>query len=144
MRIAEDETGRRYLVLKQSHEASRVRDVGTGEERYVENDHLSPVAGESVLDAAIRVVPDSTRRVIVGVPDERALGLLVDLGSSGPIAVESMLERYDLCESDLNGLLAELRLADLIEAVDVDGRPGYALTGTGSEGLSQLHPDGNA
>ena len=81
MRTVEDESGRRYVLLKRSGDSSLVRDPTTGEERYVENGSLSPVEGESALETAARAVPEPTRRVLRAVHSDRALGLLVELVS---------------------------------------------------------------
>lgn len=138
MRTVEDESGRRYLLLAESSDSSRVRDVETGEERFVENDRLTGVGGESPLATAAGAVPEPIRRVLVAAPDERALGLLVDLEARGPLPVRDMLESYDLCESDLHGRLAEFRAAGLIEEVEVVGERGYALTEAAREAVERL------
>ena len=57
MQTVEDTNEKRYLLLKRSGESSLVRDPGTGEERYVENSALSPVAGASPLETAANEVP---------------------------------------------------------------------------------------
>lgn len=64
--------------------------------------------------------------------DDHALSLLVLLETSGPIAVQDLMRRIDLCESDVNGLLSELRAAGLIERVSIGAVPGYACAERGS------------
>lgn len=147
MRTVRDASGRRYVLLKESADSSLVRDPATGEERYVPNDRLDPVEGESPLDAAARSVPEPIRRVLSAVPDDRALGLLVEIDARGPLAVRDLLE-YDLCESDIHGLVGELRAAGLIDEVDIDGietqgiesegERGYETTDTATEALDRL------
>lgn len=137
MRTVRDESGKRYVLLKESDESSRVRDPETGEERYVANARLEPVEGESPLVATAGAVPEPVRRVLSATRDDRALGLLLEIDARGPIGVRALLE-YDLCESDLHGLLAEFRAAGLLEEVDVDGERGYATTGTASEAIERL------
>ncbi len=138
MRTVRGADGDRYLLLKESAESSRVRDPVTGEERHLPNDELEPVDGESPLATAARALPDPARRLVTAVPDRRALGLLVELDERGPLDVHVLLNAYDLCESDLHGLLAEFRAAGLIEEADVAGRRGYRVTDDGSDALDRL------
>lgn len=127
-----------YLLLKRSGDASLVRDPATGEERYVENDRLDPAGGASPLAAAAEAVPEALRLLATAVRDERSLGLLVELDRRGPTAVRTLMGTYDLCESDMHGLLAEFRAAGLIEERDAAGERGYALTDRGTDALDAL------
>lgn len=127
MRTVEDESGRRYLLLKRSAESSLVRDVATGEERYVQNDELTELAGVDPLETAAAAVPDEVRRLVTSVHDDRGLGLLVLLARE-PRPVRALLGATDLCESDLLGIATELRAAGLLEETTVDGERGYAAT----------------
>jgi hypothetical protein len=138
MRVVEDGDGNRYLLEKRSSEASRVRDPATGERRHLPNDQLSVVDGESPLATAASAVPPSVRKILRVAGSDAALGLLVELDDRGPLAVRTLLDAYDLCESDLHGLLAELRVAGVIEETTVAGERGYALTGEAREGLAVL------
>lgn len=138
MRTVEDAEGRRYVLLKRSGDSSRVRDPTTGEERHVPNEELSAVEGESPLETAARAVPESTRRVLRAVHSDRALGLLVELDERGPVAVRDLMGSYDLCESDLHGLLAEFTAAGLVTEARVVGQRGYELTDVAREGLAAL------
>jgi hypothetical protein len=137
MRTVEDEDGDRYLLLKESGESSLVRDPDSGERRHVPNDDLKPVAGESPLATAAGSVPGPVRTLLTAVPDERALGLLLELEERGPVDVRALLA-YDLCESDLHGLLAEFRAAGLVAETEVGGERGYETTEVASEGLAHL------
>lgn len=102
MRPVRDEDGTPYLLVERSAGTSRVRDPLTGEERRLPTDQLSPA--------------------------EEALGVVADLVDRGPLAVRALLSDHPLCESDLHGLLAELRAAGLIREATVGGRRGYAST----------------
>lgn len=93
---------------------------------------------ESVLQAKADDVPDPLRRLLVGVPNEQALGLLLDIDAAGPLAVRTMLSRYDCCESDLHGLLTECRVAGLLAETTVAGERGYETTDVASEALAAL------
>ncbi|WP_227354669.1 DUF7346 family protein [Haladaptatus salinisoli] len=141
MRTVRDESGRRYLLLKRSDESSLVRDPRTGDETYLKNDRLRFADGESPLETAARRVGPATRRVLTAVPNERALGLLVELHDRGPLSVRELLSAYDLCESDIHGYLAEFRAAGLVEERRVAGERGYGLTDTATDGLEPLIGD---
>lgn len=138
MRTVRDASGKRFLLVKQSSDSSRVRDPDTGAERYLDNDGLEFVGGESPLVTAAAGVPASVRRVLTAVPNERALGLLVELVDRGPVSVVELLDAYDLCESDLHGLLAEFRAAGLVEEARVYGERGYDATTLASDGVDGL------
>ncbi|MFB6096660.1 MAG: hypothetical protein ABEJ74_04665 [Haloferacaceae archaeon] len=141
MRTVRDAEGKRYLLVKESSESSRVRDPETGEERHLANDELEPAEGESPLETAAAGVPAPTRRVLTAVPNERALGLLLELVDRGPLPVVQLLDAYDLCESDLHGLLTEFRAAGLVEEAEVLGERGYDATETARTGVAGLRSD---
>ena len=137
MRTVRDGDGNRYFLLKESSDASLVQDPETGERTHVPTDDLTAV-DESPLQLSARAVPDDVRTVLTAVPDERALGLLVELDARGPLGVRALLDSYDLCESDLHGLLAEFRAAGLVDECTVAGERGYEITETASEALRHL------
>jgi len=138
MRIVRDESGTDYLLIKESGESSLVRDPETGTERHVANESLEAVDGESPLATAAGAVPDAVRTVVTAAHDDRALGLLVELDTRGPLSVHEILDSYDLCESDLHGLLGEFRAAGLVEEADVVGQRGYDTTPLASEAMETL------
>jgi len=138
MRTVRDGDGNRYLLLKESGDASLVRDPESGEQLHLPNDEVEVVEGTSPLVTAVDGVPQTTRQLLTAVPDERALGLLLELDRRGPVGVRLLLDAYDLCESDLHGLLTEFRAAGLIEEATVDGRRGYDTTDPASEALTRL------
>lgn len=138
MRTVRDESGAHYILLKQSNEASLVRDPESGAERHVANERLETVDGESPLSTAASAMPEAVRTVLTAAHDDRALGLLVELDRRGPVSVHDLLDSYDLCESDLHGLLGEFRAAGLVDEADVFGQRGYDATATTSEALRHL------
>lgn len=142
MRTVEDDAGRRYLLEKRSSEASRVRDLETGEVRHVQNDRLSTVEGASPLETAAETVEAPIRRLITATPDAAALGLLLDLHRRGPVSVKRMLAEYDLCESDLHGRLTEYRAAGLVAETDVMDERGYGLTDEGGSAVEAIQSAG--
>jgi hypothetical protein len=50
--------------------------------------------------------------------------------------VRTLLGATDLCESDLVGLITELRAAGLVEEATVGGERGYAATGEAREAVA--------
>lgn len=136
MRIVEHDD-ERYLLVKRSGESSLVRDPETGEERYLPNDELT-LTGDSPLAVAAGSVPAEVRQLVTAVHSAEGLGLLVELDDRGPLAVREVLDSYDQCESDLHGLVGELRAAGILEERDVDGRRGYGLTESARRGLAEL------
>jgi hypothetical protein len=142
MRTVRTEAGDRYLLVKRSGESSLVRDPKTGAERYLPNDDLRVADGESALETAAEAVPEPVRRLLTATPNERALGLLVELADRGPVAVRTLLDAYDLCESDLNGLLAEFRAAGLVSEARVAGERGYDATPTTRAAVAGLRDGG--
>jgi len=153
MRTVRDESGTRYLLVKRSEASSLVRDPATGEERYLPNGRLAPESEPPLVTVARTAVdvpddvseastesdalPDAARQVLAATPSERALGLLVELDRD-PRSVRSLLARFDLCESDLHGLLTAFRAAGLLTETDVHGARGYRTTETAREGLAHL------
>lgn len=138
MQTVRDADGRTWLRVKRSGESSLVRDPGTGTERYVDNGELTVVDGESPLATAAAGVPESIRRVLGAVHDDRTLGLLVTVVDDGPLSMLELLADADMCESDLHGRIAEFRAAELLEEVEVDGRRGYAATATAEDAVALL------
>lgn len=137
MQTVRDEDGQRYLRVKRSGESSLVRDTETGEESYVANERLTPV-DRSPLRTAADELPDGVVRLLAGVHDERTCGLLLDLDRRGPLPVRELLSAYDLCESDLHGILGELRAAGLVEEADVAGERGYSVADETAASLDAL------
>lgn len=140
MQPVEDADGRRYLLVKRSGESSLIRDPATGREEYRPNDDLAPVETAG-LELAAEAVPDGVRRMLTAVRDDRSLGLLVALDTRGPTAVRTLLDRTDLCESDLHGLLAEFRAAGLVAEAEVAGERGYRTTETAGDAVAFLRDD---
>lgn len=138
MRIVRDETGRRYFLRKRSRDQWLLRDLETGETTYRDPEALEFVDGESPLTIAAATVPEPMRTVVTAVATERTLGLLVEIDRDGPLAVRTMLDRYDFCERDLHGTLGEFRAAGLLEERQIAGEAGYGTTTLASEALATL------
>jgi hypothetical protein len=141
MQTVRDDAGNRYLLVKRSAESSRIRDPDTGEEEYRPNEALTfeEAAPLSVRAAA---VPDPVRRVVAAAHGDRSLGLLIELVDRGPLSAVELLSTTDLCESDLHGLLAEFRAADLVAEATIHGERGYDATDTAREAVASLRTVG--
>lgn len=138
MRTVRDGDGDRYLLVKQSDDSSLVRDPETGTERYVANESVDVVADESPLSTAAAGVNPAVRRLLTATYDDQSLGLLIELVDRGPLSTVALLDSYDLCESDLHGLLAEFRAAGLAEEAESGGQRGYDATGLANAAVSTL------
>ena len=138
MQTVEDTNERRYLLLKQSGKSSLVRDPETGEERYVENESLSPVEGASALETAANGIDGPIRALFRAVHDDRTLGLLLVLDSRGPLPVRELLAFDSLCESDFHGTMTELHAAGLVEEREIAGERGYGVTDRAQTALASL------
>ncbi|NHX35673.1 MULTISPECIES: DUF7346 family protein [Halolamina] len=140
MRPVETPDGERHLLLSTTDGAARLRDPATGEERTVDADAIEP-ADDEALSVAAEGVPEPVRQVVTAAHDERTLGVLVTLVDDGPTPVVDLLSHSGLCESDFNGLFAELRAAGLVTECRVAGERGYEATETAAEAVELLRAD---
>jgi hypothetical protein len=138
MRTVADADGNRFVVRKVSGDSLLVADPESGRERYVDRDAVSDVDGESVLETVAAGVPEPTRRVLTAVHDDESLGLLLEFVDRGPLAVVTLVNEYDRCESDLHGLLAEFRAAGLLTDASIAGERGYDATDLARDGVAHL------
>jgi hypothetical protein len=133
-----DSDGNRYLLLKRSGESSLVRDAETGERRHLPTGELELDEGTTATEVVLAGVPDSVRTLLTAVHDDRSLALLVELETEGPLAVRTLMSAYDFCESDLHGLLGELRAAGLVAETTVAGERGYETTAVATEAVERI------
>jgi hypothetical protein len=138
MRTVSDLDGNRYLLVKQSSDASLVRDPETGAERYLDNDRLETVDGDSPLATAAEGIDAAVRRLLTATHNDQSLGLIIELVDRGPCSVIELLDSYDLCESDLHGLLGEFRAAGLVTEATSHGQRGYDGTELAATAVSRL------
>ena len=138
MRTVRDSEGDRYLLVKQSGDSSLVRNPDSGAERYITNSDLDVVADESPLSTAAAGIDSAVRRLLTATYDDQSLGLVVELVDRGPLSTVALLDSYDLCESDLHGLLAEFRAAGLVIKADSGGQRGYDATELAEQAVEQL------
>ncbi|ELY88755.1 hypothetical protein C483_15507 [Natrialba hulunbeirensis JCM 10989] len=141
MTTVQDDTGKRYLLLKRSEHASLVRDPQTGDECYVQNDRLDAVDAADELDPVAQAVSSPVRTLLTTVHDEATLSLLISLADEGPLDIRTILDSTTLCESDLHGRLTILTGANLLAETDVGGERGYRLTDTCEAALETIRFD---
>lgn len=135
MRIVEFE-GDRYFLLKRSASSSLVYDPEASARRYVPNDELRVVeASQSGRSAASLEDSRTFEEPLRSIADEATLALLVELEIEGPTPAVELLARTELCESDLHGILGELRAAQLVVETDLPGGRGYRTTTRASDAL---------
>ena len=137
MRTVETPDGERHLLLSTTDGSARLRDPATGEEWTVDADSVEPTS-DGAPSVAAGGIPEPVRAVVTAAHNERTLGVLVLLVDDGPTAVVDLLAHSGLCESDFNGLFAELRAAGLVEESRVAGERGYAATETAEEAIALL------
>jgi hypothetical protein len=133
-----DGDGNRLLLRKESGDSALVYDPESGEEYHVERSTISPIESpplEATAEAAIR---NDVRRLVLAIPNQRALGLLVTLADRGPLTVRTLLAETTVCESDISGLLASLTAAGVVEESDVAGERGYAITDSTRRAIGEL------
>jgi len=138
MRTVRDADGDRYILLKESAESSRVRDPGparSATSRTRNSNRSTASRPWRQLRTPFPRLPGAW-----SLPSRTGgrSGLLVEIDGRGPLDVHVLLDAYDLCESDLHGLLAEFRAAGLVEETDVAGRRGYRITDDGHDALARL------
>ncbi|SDQ42823.1 DUF7346 family protein [Natronobacterium texcoconense] len=137
MNPVRDDRGNQYLLVKRSESASLVRNPETGDECYIQNDRLEFIEA-SGLETAAETIDDPVRTLLTNVHDEKTLGLLVELENRGTLGVRTLLDEYDLCESDLHGRLTVLTAAGLLEETEVAGERGYRVTETCERALEAI------
>lgn len=136
-RIVRDSDGRRYVMDTEGPDTSRVWSLETGTIRQVPTADLEPVDGQASLEAIAQSIEPTDDSSLDAAPNTAALGLLVELDRRGPMAVRAMLSEYDICESDLHGILGELTAAGLLEKDLVTGMRGYSLTDEARDAIEQ-------
>lgn len=136
MRLVRDASGRVNVVRSRGTEELTIVDPVTGAERTVSATTVAPVADESELHLVADAIPTPIEPPLATVGDPRALGILGVLEAAGPLPATTMLAFESLCESDLHGIVGELRAAGLVEEAIVDGRRGYRTTQAAEDALA--------
>ena len=144
MRTVRDGDGNHYLLIKQSGESSLVREPDSGTEQYLPSNELEACEEESPLRTAAAGIDPAVRRLLTTTYDDQSLGLIIEIVDRGPVTPVELLETYELCESDLHGLLGEFRAAGLIEEADANGKRGYRPTTLATTAVRKLRETDSA
>lgn len=137
MRIVEFE-GDRYLLLKRSTSSSLVYDPVSGDRRYLPNHELdiSDKSGHGGSEESLlNRIPELG--ALGSIADDATLEILFEIETNGPLPARDLLGRIDCCESDLHGIISELRAAELVTEIDLPGGRGYQTTARASEALDR-------
>lgn len=129
MRVVRDEEGCYYVLQDSDGESCRIREVTTATLTTRQCAELSPIAPADVL---------GVDGLAGAIGSSRALALLIELDVAGPASARGLLDRFDVCESDLHGVTAELQAAGLIELTTVHGERGYRTTQNIGDALERL------
>lgn len=137
VRLAKGPEGAWVVVLEIESEQCRIGDLLSGESRWIRQEAVAIVDGVP-LRAIGAAVPDAARQMEAAIRSDRELGLVLVVGTVGQVSVRALLDATSACESDLNGLLAELEAGDVLERTDVAGGRGYGLTEQAMKSLETL------
>lgn len=110
-----------YVLHRVMDEDCRVRLLPSGETRVQAAGAFAP--GDP--DAALRTVENDLTAARVG--SNSAVALFIELAVAGPASARELLDRLDVCESDLHGAVSELRAAGVVESTTVYGERGYRV-----------------
>ncbi|MFW6435455.1 MAG: DUF7346 family protein [Halovenus sp.] len=120
MRVVSD--GESYFILQQVlAEDCRLRHFPSGSVTTRPCESITPVNSDDLgeifeeVDTDVAVSPAAT-------------SLLLELAVGGPASARELLDRFDVCESDLHGAVSELRAAGVLEPTTVYGERGYRAT----------------
>lgn len=136
VRIVEGPDGQTHLVVDRRSGQVRLRKLSTGEERWEAPSGLTPV---DTLD--LEIVGAETKMAsgdLSGVHTTRGVGLVALLAQAGAVSVRDLLEFTHCCESDLNGLLAELQAGGVVESAAIEGHRSYRLTDASAHELDEF------
>ncbi|MFB6253965.1 MAG: hypothetical protein ABEI06_05095 [Halobacteriaceae archaeon] len=130
-------SGEVYLLIKESKESSKVRHPKTGEITHFPTEELEKMS-QSPLKIATNPVPDTVMFLITTVHSQEGMGLLIELYTRGPLSTKRLLDDYQMCESNLNALLNDLKVGNLIKETEIHNEPGYKLTSKTEQALDHI------
>lgn len=137
MKTGRGPDGRQLLVVGRTDGELRVRDPATGSEETVPAEQVDRLDREPLAVVRDAVTDGLDEGRPIGT-DDRTVGLAVEFVDRGPTPVRRLTASYDACESDLNGMVAELRVAGLIEATSLAGQPAYRATASAEQLAARL------
>jgi hypothetical protein len=138
MRVVRDTADRVNVVRSRRADERTILDPATGIERTVPAEDVAPVLDEPELQLIAETLPELEGSPLASIGDPRALGVLGVLEAAGQLPATMLLAFESICESDLNGIVGELRAAGLVEETTVDGRSGYRTTEAAERALAAV------
>jgi hypothetical protein len=137
VRLATGPDGQWVVVLRAGRDHCRIRELISGEVRKVSPSTLD-AENEARLHDIGQAAPGPVQPTDSAVQTVRGWGLVLVVGAASPVSVRSLLAATDECESDINGLLAELEAGGLLERTEVTGERGYELSPRGTRRVEAL------
>jgi hypothetical protein len=137
VRIATGPDGRWGVVLESDGAECRIRELRSGNSRWVPHSSLSSTHTASLHQVG-QEVPDPVRASVAAIRTPRGWGLTLVVGAASPVAVRELLEATTECESDLNGLLAELEAGGILERSELGGERAYELSDPGASAVESV------
>lgn len=137
MRLAIGPEGAWVVLREIESDQCRIREVNSGESRWVRRTEVSIVDGVSLRRIG-EAAPDEPRELESVIRTARGWGLVLVVGAASPVSVRALLERTSECESDLNGLLTELEVGEMLERTEIAGERAYKLTETAKNAVEAL------
>lgn len=134
MRLARGSESEWVVVLKTEGTQCRIRDLVSGDTRRVAESTLSSAQTASLQEIG-HLVPDSARPPVSAIRTAPGWGVVLVVGAASPVAVRELLDATTACESDLNGLLAELEAGGVLDRTEIAGERAYELSDAGASAV---------
>lgn len=125
------------VILEVEGQRCRIRDVLSGDTRWVAHSTLT-IPDAAALEDIGQLTPQSARQAVSAIRTARGWGVVLVVGAASPVPVRELLAATTECESDLNGLLAELEAGGVLDRTAVGGERAYELSGTGRSAVHGL------
>lgn len=139
--VARDETGRTVLV-RVTGQDRRLRAVTTGDIIHDLSGSVSAL-NKPIFRAVGEAMDAEECLPIDGIHTVDGLGLVTVLVDEGPIPSKQLMDVSSRCESDMHGLIGDLRAGTLLTDCQVAGQRGYRATSKARNLISGFRNDGN-
>lgn len=139
MQLATDPDDAWVVILEVGTDECHVRELGTGETRWIARSEVTPVEPAS-LPVIGDAIEESRRPADSAIRTDRAWGLVLVVAATSPVTVRALLDATSECESDLNGLLADLEAGGVLDRTDAADERAYRLTERGLQAVDAVSP----
>lgn len=137
VRLATGSDAEWVVILEIKSDRCRIREVGSGESRWVARSTLFSLDTPSLHEIG-QVGSDSVGASASAIRTARGWGLVLVVGAASPVTVRALLDTTSECESDLNGLLAELEAGGVLDRTEIAGERAYELSETGASAVESV------